>query len=107
MSANYLPVSVYRNAQFPDCSNGGVSSREDVIFVEHSEGNVKGDDVPKALQFRIDKTYPDHWRAMHVHSPGGSAMYGGNLASTTDSRLKQVLHIHDRFETAAQSSHMD
>lgn len=95
---NYLPVDVYRNATFGDCSNDGVSARSNVIYIQCEDGNFREDEIPAHLRFKIDEHSDDYWRAVHVHPPKGCITAGGNLAYSSDSRCNRVLHIHDRVE---------
>lgn len=105
----YLPVSVYRSGT--DCTNGGVSAETDTIYVKCPRGNYSREDVPVHLRFVAEQRGPEYWAVKpevpHQHGERleGSMigpMAGGNIAYTTDSRLRPTFHIHDRFETQEQ-----
>jgi hypothetical protein len=89
---------------FGDCSNDGVTSRYDKIFVQCEEGPFKQEDVPVELRFAIEQRSETYFAAIpeNVNTSLCGPMYGGCLAATSDSRAKNVLHIHDRFETWAE-----
>jgi hypothetical protein len=105
---HYLPVFVYRQVEINertgetelvDCTNGGVSSRVDMLYVECDTGHVT--DPPDELKFRVERRSPTYLAIVPVHQPEGlvGPICGGNLATTSDSRLDGIFHIHDRFDT--------
>jgi hypothetical protein len=96
----YLMYQVYKPS-FGDCSNGGVTSRHNKIFVQCEDGPFKPEDVPTDLRFIIDQRSSTYFAAIpeNINAALCGPMYGGCLAATSDSRAKNILHIHDRFET--------
>lgn len=103
----YLPVSVYRTNA--DCTNGGVSAEADTIYVRCSRGNYSTDEVPEHLRFVPEQRGENYWAVKpeipYQHGKPLTVSYrgpmaGGNIAYTTDSRLQQTFHIHDRYETS-------
>ena len=110
-----LIVSVYRNAVGYDCTNGGISSR----FTELCIMNIEGPFDPNEKRFpallvpnvcKTVKIVPAHQDAKGNWIENKSPMFGGNFASTSDSRFHQHIEkmlghtfygavpIHDRFE---------
>lgn len=95
----YLRVSVYRSAEYEDCSKNGVSSKSNYLYVQCEKGFDLGNDVSKELLFAPEDRGGGYWALVPVHSPNNKIVqYGGNLASTEDSRLPHVFRIHDRVE---------
>ena len=106
-------VNVYRSKGLygMDCTNGGISSKADGLCIVNVEG-----------PFNPCDKYPAAKLSKHVgHAiiqPEGMerkwVMFGGNYASTSDSRFSQAIEklighrfygavpIHDRIETAEQ-----
>lgn len=111
-----LLVFVLRHANFPDCSNGGLSSRHDSICVVNMEGPFQPkEDTPA---FLLVNHYQDCC-CLKPAIPDGKGgwivepswyMHGGNYANTSDSRFGQAIQkmtgksfygalaIHDRRE---------
>jgi len=118
-----LSVSVYRNTEFSDCTNGGVTSREDsLILFGIEDGCWKPEEVAhkdgKLLLVKRDKVHlrgylyavpavvidgkvvakplPDGWVGW---------MAGGNYVGTSDSRFSEsvtslgAIPVHDRAES--------
>lgn len=115
---NGLLLYVLRHASFPDCTNRGVSARHDRLVIT----NVPGPFAPNALvaAARIVPGYACDPIIVpadgHDDGVGPPPMFGGNYASTSDSRLSEYLRehfpswptrapipIHDRFETWAEA----
>lgn len=104
-----------------DCTNGGVSSRYDKLYVVCPDGN---------FEFDFDNA-PDNLMRIHVRLIGGKTVYslqpmrpcstgcvgwmaGGNYAASCDSRFGELIGgmygavaIHDRQETREQYNMMD
>jgi len=117
MKINYLDVEVYRSASLGDCTNGGVSSRFDKLLIACPDGPWSFDgekEVPinfcmiekrsvfgEICSSIVPATVDESGRV--VKRPGWW-MYGGNIASTSDSRFSDMkghfypLKIHDRRE---------
>jgi hypothetical protein len=100
----YLPAPVYRCAAWGDCSNDGISRLESLIFIQCAEGNTEECNVPERLRFRQEDRGNGYLAAIPLGKRPGMVgpSDGGNLACTSDSRLRGVYHIHDRWETQAQ-----
>ena len=105
-----LPVSVYRNASYGDCSNGGVSSKYDRLLLigDGIEGciAVDLDDEEAAKQVIYlerrniwGKEYPTVYPIANA-TDGNWRMFGGNFVYTSDSRFPCdfPIPIHDRVE---------
>lgn len=115
-----LWVSVFRDARFGDCSNGGVSSRFSELLVACPNGPFEFDsDVAIPLNFcRVRERYLWGKKVYDVRpatvSEEGKVvdrddkwrMFGGNFAFTSDSRFSDLcgglgygaVAIHDRIE---------
>lgn len=107
-----MRLSVYRNVELGDCTNGGISSRYKTV-------TLVGPGVPEIFEVRedapavvIDQRIGYFFLRPEAEVPEGHCgwMAGGNLVGTSDSRftdlLKRltgarigVLPIHDRSET--------
>jgi hypothetical protein len=107
-----LPIYVYRNNMFGDCSNGGISSRYDKLLLIHPEGFVEIDEnnppenLVKLMEKRSYSRPGEVYRYIEpVAKPKGLGwMDGGNIAESSDSRFYDVsggypLKIHDRCES--------
>ncbi len=99
----YLRFTVYRYTA--DCTNGGVSSTNDTLYVEAEPHDTKGFlmDPPSNLIFRRDRMRDGYCRLIAVNRPKGEwigPMAGGNIAMMD--KDETAWHIHDRFETDEQ-----
>lgn len=105
MSDKGLFIDVYRSSG-PDCTAGGISSKVDRIFIVTPGGNWTIEDAIETVAGELCIFVTEYKSSKYVaarpvfvpegHTPG---MYGGNLATSSDSRVNHVYHIHDRFET--------
>lgn len=126
--ADAFYVDVYRSNALGDCTNGGISSRHDVLLVLCTKTNA-----PSDVRVHVDLDNPPDNLAKIVASPFGGAhiepyanagttangapyyggyMFGGNYAATSDVPLARALRafehddaiifgalpIHDRIE---------
>jgi hypothetical protein len=104
-----LIVSVYRDAEGYDCTNGGISASHIRLCVVNVDGPFEPSDdcpavilkpgnIPKALPKLVPEEDQEHW-----------TMFGGNYAGTSDSRFSDavermcgiragIVPIHDRVE---------
>ena len=105
-----LYLNIMRTAGYPDCTNGGLSSKNNKIWVKCPRGNV---DVAEADEndvpvFDICLGRNNHLSLVPTNS-GKMYMAGGNLANTSDSRWSEYIEslcgyrhsaisIHDRTE---------
>lgn len=106
-----LMVFVYRPANFPDCTNGGVSYRYDTLTLVNVPGPFEpSENAPAAwlVPGNLPKTAkivvvdPKEEKRWH--------MFGGNYAGSSDGRFDDALFrltggwhqclapIHDRYE---------
>lgn len=90
---------VYRSGS--DCTNGGVSATNDHLYVAHPEGPSWASKVDQSLIMFPEHRMDDYWALYPAYRPDHlvGPMAGGNLAYSSDSRMRTVYHIHDRFET--------
>lgn len=127
MFKDFLPCSVFRNAEIGDCTNGGVSAKFNYLYLcrdyvteddvyEYCEAHNCLDEVERFVQTETrtlfgGKIYKNiklvfEGRRKIRNMLGG--MSGGNLLYTSDSRWKEItgcdypLSIHDRYETQEQ-----
>jgi hypothetical protein len=98
---NVISLSVYK---FPlgDCTNGGVSGGDTKdVYIPCESGPFTAFKVDQSLILFPEHRGTEYWALKPAYSPSGMCgpMYGGNLAYSSDSRVRRVYHIHDRFET--------
>ena len=112
-----LPVSVYRDNYLGDCTNNGITSRYDRVYLvgEGVEGFYEIDlDNPPANVLRLEKRIlfgnEEYLRAVPLQDDGTRhRMMGGNFIYTPDSRFpsKYPIPVHDRYETPEEYSSYD
>ena len=114
-----LMVSVFRDMGMGDCSNGGLSSKFDRIFIENIEGPFNEGDSEYHMPFKYPRARLERGPfAGTVHivfnldkANGDVTTFGGNFAYTSDSRFHRAVEeitgnkhsfgpvpIHDRVE---------
>ena len=107
-----LPVDVFRHSH-GDCTNNGVSSRYETLYLICDEGFVDVDEnnPPDNLVKLVKRNFPWHKDPIYHIEPfvdpeGAGWMMGGNYAATSDSRFQRMVGdmygavpIHDRQET--------
>lgn len=105
-----LPVEVFRSCN-GDCTNGGMSSRHDTLYVVCDDGFVDIDtkNPPDNLAKVVKRDF--FGRTIYHIEPYAEPdhvgwMMGGNYAATPDSRFSKMIGgmygavaIHDRQET--------
>lgn len=108
-----LPISVYKNGRYGDCTNGGITSRynELLLICETGFVTVDEDNLPENLVKVVTRTIGGR-EYKHIepvaNTDRGSVgwMYGGNLAYCSDSRFREFseypLCVHDRQESQKQ-----
>ncbi len=96
-----MPLDVYRDGN-GDCTNGGITSRVKTLYLIHSKGFLDADEVPREQVFveqtlggEVSLVSVDKYRA-NLCGP----MFGGNLATSSDSRVRKIYRVHDRYESA-------
>lgn len=97
-----LQLHVFRNQTIGDCSNGGVSSKVDDIFVVDPRGHEMKVMPPLDRVFTAEDRGGGYMALIPVQRPEGAVgpMFGGNLASALyGAGGAEVYRIHDRFET--------
>ena len=105
-----LPITVFKNGRYGDCTNGGITSRYDELLLVCKEGFVKVDEdnLPENLVKVVTRTIGGreykHIEPVAKTSKGCVGwMSGGNLAYTCDSRFRRLseypLCVHDRQES--------
>ena len=106
-----LPISVYKNGRFGDCTNGGISSRFNELLLICENGFIDIDETnPPENLVKLKKRYlfgEIHYSIEPVFQPKGAGwMAGGNYAATCDSRFWDMVghahgavSIHDRQES--------
>lgn len=111
-----LPVSVYRDNYVGDCTNNGITSRYDRVYLvgEGVEGFYEIDlDNPPANVLKLEKRIlfgnEEYLRAVPLDSKDKWYMMGGNFIYTSDSRFPSdyPIPVHDRHETAEQMNMND
>lgn len=105
-----LPISVYRTDRLGDCTNGGISSRYDTLLLACDDGYIDVDEnnPPENLVKLVVRYFggQEYKHLEPVNRPDNGCvgwMYGGNIASTSDSRFpsQYPLKVHDRQESQA------
>lgn len=108
-------LSIFRNMQFGDCSNHGISSKYDQVFLV---GVTKGVDPTLVANIQIFEYDENDERCVLLHKAGSRyclvpkhlyesdprpwTMFGGSFAYSSDSRIDDIqkgpFAIHDRVE---------
>ena len=105
-----LPIEVYRQSTFGDCTNDGITSRYDSLLLVCDEGFIDIDESNPPENLVVLKTRRFGFGEYKHIEPYASVdrgcvgwMSGGNLAYTCDSRFSKMsqypLSVHDRQET--------
>ena len=105
-----LPIEVYRNTSFGDCTNDGITSRYDSLLLVCDEGFIKIDEDNLPENLVVLKTrrfgFGEHKHIEpYAKTDKGCVgwMAGGNIAYSCDSRFREMsqypLNVHDRQET--------
>jgi hypothetical protein len=96
-----IPLSVYRDASGSDCTNNGITSKTDTIYLVHAQGFLDAEQQPREQVF-IEQTLGGEVSLVAVDKTRDNMvgpMFGGNLATTSDSRVRKIYRVHDRYET--------
>jgi hypothetical protein len=110
-----LPVQVYRTNYIGDCTNHGVTSTQDRLYLICDEGWFERPADDSSL-LRLGKVHisgldgKDYYHVKPVNDPRYDdgehvgPMMGGNFVWSCDSRFPAdyPLPVHDRFETAEE-----
>ena len=106
-----IPVSVYRSDRIGDCTNGGVSSIYNTLYVVCEDGfkEVDDRDTPENVMKLVVLSRRGQmlYHLEPVAKPEGAGwMFGGNYAASSDARFCRMIDsaycaipIHDRQES--------
>lgn len=105
-----LSIYVYRSATLGDCTNHGISSKHDKLYIECKDGPFDADEqnppenLVKLVYRRIGNKDVYHIEPVKA-AAGAGWMAGGNYAGCSDSRFSAMtgiygaISIHDRDES--------
>lgn len=101
-----LICEVFTAKGFPDCSNGGCSSKVSSVTLTFDEDMPGGFEPNESRpEVRLDKSRhggdESYWRIMPVDVPEGKwSMFGGAFIYTSDARFPShaPIKMHDRVE---------
>ena len=96
-----LHANIYRNTDFPDCSNYGISGKYHQVCVVNCEGNDEPDESPPpvmlvpGIHFGKNLPLPDvvpvdaelYAKTGQMKRPRGYHMMGGTYVHTSDARF--------------------
>ena len=98
-----LTVSIYRDADGSNCTNGGMSSKFKTAVLVHPK--IDGIFAPRPDSPVLRLVYREklnYWHAEPIDQEGKWLMFGGNFCYTSDSRVRALcpypIPIHDRVE---------
>lgn len=103
-----LPIYVYSNDSFKNCSNGGISEKFSTLLLICEEGflNIDESNLPENLVKVVTRNFPDgEYKHIEPYNRPTEVGYmsGGSYAYSTDSRFSKIskypLAIHDRQES--------
>ena len=103
-------VAVYRNPRYDPCTNGGISSKFDDLFVVEEEGELSPSMKAEQL-VKIIETVPGYkalvpFKKIHPDNTHCGEMAGGNFAmrsGSPDGKYNNFFFpVHDRYETWKQ-----
>lgn len=94
----FLSILIYK---FPLGNCGGITDNAKEIFIPCETGPYTFDKIDQSLVFIPEHRGGTYWAVQPMRQPIDmiGPMAGGNLAYSSDSRCKEVYHVHDRFET--------
>ena len=107
-----ISVYVYQNKKLGNCSNSGISSKHNEIYLEHPRGYIDIDPdnppenlckvVTRHINFNGGYEYKHIEPIAPVESGIAGYMAGGSIAYSCDARFGELsrypLNIHDRTE---------
>lgn len=107
--ATYIKVYVYKNSEFGDSTNNGVTSNDDLEFyVEVPRGHIKLEEIEAndnavLLIPNPNSRNPNYTSFVNNARKDRWGMFGGNFVWSTDSRFREYypapVPVHDRFES--------
>lgn len=103
-----LIANVYRSNRLGDCTNGGISSHEDKLYIL-SDRTTKGPFEPEDIRQCVHIEWRDvcgkkYINCIPAYFINRWYMMGGNFLYTSDSRFEEItkfkypIPIHDRYE---------
>lgn len=102
MNKKYLSVYVYKNVEFGDCTNNGVSAQNKKFAVICRDGNLTEE---HCLEHDYTILDIESFNGLMRAKPRGEnrwCMFGGNFIYCSDSRFREIspypIPIHDRIE---------
>lgn len=106
--ASCLTANVYRSSRLGDCTNGGISSYEDKLYIL-SYGRKTGPFEPEDIRQCVHIEWRDVCEKKYINCVPAYFierwyMAGGNFLYTSDSRFEELtkskypIPIHDRYE---------
>lgn len=103
-----IPLYIYDNKAYGNCSNNGISTRFNTVLLIHPEGFIEVDDEnpPENLVKIVTRDFGFRGTFTHIEPvarPTGCGwMFGGALVYSSDSRFQEISHyalqLHDRQE---------
>jgi len=87
-----LIVNVYRLASGSDCTNGGVSSKCDELTVVNIDGPFEPTETRPAVKLVKGPMNTVRIVPVNLLESGVWVMFGGNIASTSDSRFNAAIN---------------
>lgn len=106
---NYLSISVLTTRNSPDCTNGGISSKTDTLYVASENGNLSLEDIDTDRIMVLKKDICMGSKRLRLIpqteiDKKSWTMFGGNFGWCTDSRINELFEnqpvkIHDRVES--------
>ena len=104
---NALLVDVYRSPSLGDCTNNGITSKYDTLYLMCDEGPFEVDtDDPRLLKIgKVEFLGKVSYHARPFNDNGIWFMNGGNFVYDSDSRFRRMtgfygaLPVHDRQES--------
>lgn len=86
-----LLISVYKNSEFGDCTNGGVSSKTNKLCVVNVEGPFEPSEDAPAVKLLSGPYDTARLVPVEILESEKHFMFGGNYGSTSDSRFNRAV----------------
>jgi hypothetical protein len=102
MKTRGLLCNVYRSSYNYDCTNNGISSTQNTLILDGTDGPFEGNEENSVKLVKKQFSHGEYVHVEPLFSPVGKIgpMFGGNFLWTSDSRfpMKYPIPIHDRYE---------
>lgn len=105
MNTKGLIVSVLTDKLCGDCSNNGISSKNNKLLFVDASGPFEGDETNSVKLVRRNLFGSEYLHVEPLTKPEGrfnGPMFGGNFIYSSDSRFREIsaypIPIHDRYE---------